>query len=166
LSIGEQEFAMFKHSVSFIFISDGIEEITVALETKLKTAKTKEEAIFAVVKDAIKETKGIRFEGNNYSSEWLKEAEKRGLPHLKTTPEALHEIVSPKSIQLLSGLKVFTEEEIRSRFHIRIEIYNKKVLIEAETMQTIVETQILPASYQYATVLAEGVAAGKAGNRP
>jgi glutamine synthetase len=143
-------------------VADGIEEITVALETKLKTAKTKEEAIFAVVKDAIKETKGIRFEGNNYSSEWLKEAEKRGLPHLKTTPEALHEIVSPKSIQLLSGLKVFTEEEIRSRFHIRIEIYNKKVLIEAETMQTIVETQILPASYQYATVLAEGVAAGKA----
>lgn len=143
-------------------VADGIEEITASLEAKLKTAKSKEEAIFAVVKDAIKETKAIRFEGNNYSGDWVKEADKRGLPHLKTTPEALHEIVSAKSIKLLTGLNVFSEEEIKSRFHIRIEIYNKKVLIEGETLQTIIETQILPAAYQYATILAEGVAAGKA----
>jgi len=61
----------------------------------------------------------------------------------------------------MTGLKVFSEEEIRSRFHVRIEIYTKKVLIEGETMQSIVETQILPAAYQYSTVLAEGVAAAK-----
>jgi glutamine synthetase len=143
-------------------VADGLQEITQALTEKMKTAKSKEEAIFAVVKDAIKETKSIRFEGNGYSDEWVKDAEKRGLPHLKTTPEALHEIESKKSIALLTGLKVFSEEEIKSRFHVRIEIYNKKVLIEGETLQTMVETQILPAAYQYATILAEGVAAGKA----
>jgi glutamine synthetase len=143
-------------------VADGINEITAALESKMKSAKSKEEAIFAVVKEVIKETKSIRFEGNGYSGGWVVEAEKRGLPHLKTTPEALHQIVSEKSVKLLTGLKVFSEEEIKSRFHVRIEIYNKKVLIEAETLQTIVETQILPASYQYSTVLAEGVAAGKA----
>jgi glutamine synthetase len=143
-------------------VADGINEITVSLSDKMKTAKSREEAIFTVVKDAIKETKAVRFEGNGYSDDWVKEAEKRGLPHLKTTPEALHEIVSPKSIKLLSGLKVFSEEEIKSRFHVRIEIYNKKVMIEGETLQTIAETQILPAAYQYSTVLAEGVAAGKA----
>ena len=143
-------------------VADGLQEITQALTEKMKTAKSKEEAIFAVVKDAIKETKSIRFEGNGYSDDWVKDAEKRGLPHLKTTPEALHEIESKKSIALLTGLKVFSVEEIKSRFHVRIEIYNKKVLIEGETLQTMVETQILPAAYQYATILAEGVAAGKA----
>ena len=142
-------------------VADGINEVAEAFTAKMKTAKSTEEAIFAVVKDAIKETKTIRFEGNGYSDDWVKDAEKRGLPHLKTTPEALHEIVSDKSIKLMTGLKVFSEEEIRSRFHVRIEIYNKKVLIEGETMQSIVETQILPAAYQYATVLAEGVAAAK-----
>jgi glutamine synthetase len=142
-------------------VADGIDEVTAALEAKLKTSKSKEEAIFAVVKDAIKETKGVRFEGNGYSEEWVIEAEKRGLPHLKTTPEALHELVSAKSIKLLTSLNVFSEEEIKSRFHVRIEIYNKKVLIEAETLFRMVETMVLPAAYQYSTVIAEGVAAAK-----
>ncbi len=143
-------------------VADGIRELTSALENRIKTSKSLEEAIFTVVKEAIQETKTVRFEGNGYSAEWVKEAERRGLPHLKTTPEALHEIVSQSSIALLTSLKVFSEEEIRSRFHVRIEIYNKKVLIEGETLQSMVETQILPATYQYASVLAEGVAAGKA----
>jgi glutamine synthetase len=143
-------------------VADGIQEITAALEAKMKTSKSKEEAIFAVVKDAIKETKAVRFEGNGYSEEWVVEADKRGLPHLKTTPEALHQIVSEKSIKLLTGLNVFSEEEIKSRFHVRIEIYNKKVLIEAETLFRMVETMVLPAAYQYSTVVAEGVAAAKA----
>jgi glutamine synthetase len=142
-------------------VADGIQEITAALEAKMKTAKSKEEAIFAVVKDAIHETKHVRFEGNGYSEEWVIEADKRGLPHLKTTPEALHEIVSSKSIKLLTSLNVFSEEEIKSRFHVRIEIYNKKVLIEAETLFRMVETQILPAAYSYSTLLASGVAAAK-----
>jgi len=136
--------------------------LTASLEENLKTAKSVDEAIFSVVKDAIKETKTIRFEGNGYSEEWVKEAEKRGLPHLKTTPQALHEIVSDKSVKLLSGLGVFSEEEVKSRFHVRIEIYNKKLLIEGECLQTMVETQILPAAYQYSSLLAQGVAASKA----
>ena len=150
--------------VSFLncAVADGIQEVTAALEAKMKTAKSKEEAIFAVVKDAIKETKAVRFEGNGYSEEWVVEADKRGLPHLKTTPEALHQIISDKSIKLLTSLDVFSEEEIKSRFHVRIEIYNKKVLIEAETLLRMVETMVLPAAYQYSTVVAEGVAAAKA----
>jgi len=142
-------------------VADGIEEITQSLEQKLKASKSLEEAIFSVVKEVIKETKPVRFEGNGYSEEWVIEAEKRGLPHLKTTPEALHQLIAEKSIRLLTGLNVFSENEIRSRFHVRIEIYNKKVMIEAETLQRIVETQVLPAAYQYSTVLAEGVAAAK-----
>jgi len=142
-------------------VADGIAEITQSLEQKLKASKSLEEAIFSVVKEVIKETKSVRFEGNGYSDEWVIEAEKRGLPHLKTTPEALHQLITEKSVRLLTGLNVFSENEIRSRFHVRIEIYNKKVMIEAETLQRIVETQVLPAAYQYSCVLTEGVAAAK-----
>jgi glutamine synthetase len=143
-------------------VADGLQEITTMLESRLKTTKVKEEAIFEVVKEVIKESKAIRFEGNNYSGDWVVEAEKRGLPHLKTTPDALHQLVSEKSIKLLTGLGVFSEGEIKSRLHVRIEIYNKKVLIEAETMKSIVETMVLPAAYQYMGILAESVAATKA----
>ncbi|MBS1959414.1 MAG: glutamine synthetase III [Bdellovibrionales bacterium] len=142
-------------------VADGIQEVTALLEASLKTTKVKEEAIFAVVKDVIKESKQVRFEGNGYSGEWVSEADKRSLPHLKTTPDALHQIVSEKSIKLLTGLGVFSENEIKSRFHVRIEIYNKKVLIEAETMKSIVETIVLPAAYQYMGTLASGIAASK-----
>jgi glutamine synthetase len=142
-------------------VADGITELTTHLEKTLKTAKSKEEAIFIVIKDAIRETKTIRFEGNNYSGDWVKEAEARGLPHLKTTPEAIHEIISDASRKLLTGLGVFSENEITSRFHIRIENYNKRVMIEGETLSMMVETQVLPAAYQYSTALAQGVVASK-----
>lgn len=142
-------------------VAQALEEMAANLESKLKTSKSKEEAIFAVIKEAIKETKAVRFEGNNYSEEWVREAEKRGLPHLRTTPDALHEMISKESIQLFTRLGVFTESEVTSRFHVRIENYNKRVLIEADCLQSMTETQILPASYLYSSKLAEGVAAAK-----
>jgi glutamine synthetase len=161
-AVGSSSSCAFPVTIINCAVADALDEITTQLEAKMKTAKSTEEAIFAVVKDAIKETKNIRFEGNGYSDDWVKEAEKRGLPHLKTTPEALHEIESAKSIKLLTSLGVFSEEEVKSRFHVRIEIYNKKLLIEAECLQTMAETQILPAAYQYSSILAQGVAALKA----
>jgi glutamine synthetase len=161
-AVGSSASCAFPVTIINCAVADALDEITQQLESRIKSSKSVEEAIFSVVKDAIKETKSIRFEGNGYSDAWVKEAEKRGLPHLKTTPEALHQISSEKSIKLLTGLGVFSEEEVKSRFHIRIEIYNKKLLIEAECLQTMVETQILPAAYQYASLLAQGVAAAKA----
>jgi glutamine synthetase len=143
-------------------VADGVQEMTQMLSAKLAQTSSKEEAIFAVVKEVIKETKNVRFEGNGYSEEWVKEADRRKLPHLKTTPDALHEMISEKSLKLMTGLEVFSAEELTSRFHVRVETYNKRLLIEAECLQTIAETQVLPACYQYSTVLAEGVAAMKA----
>ena len=161
-AVGSSSSCAFPITLVNCSVADAIDEITASLEEKMKTTKSIEEAIFVVVKEAIKETKNVRFEGNGYSADWVKEAEKRGLPHLRSTPEALHEIVSAKSIKLLTGLGVFSEEEVKSRFHVRIETYNKRLMIEGECLQTIAETQILPASYQYSTVLAGGVAAAKA----
>ncbi len=143
-------------------VADGIAQVTAALDAKLKSGKAREDAIFEVLKDAIQETKAIRFEGNNYSQEWVIEAEKRGLLNLKKTPEALHELVTPKAIKLLTTLGVFSEAEIQSRYHVRLENYVKRVLIEAECLQTLIETSVLPASYEYLSVLTSGVASAKA----
>jgi glutamine synthetase len=143
-------------------VADGLSAITTALESKLKAGVTREDAIFQVLKDVIQETKAIRFEGNNYSDEWVVEAKKRGLLNLKKTPEALGELVTAKSIQMLTSLGIFSEAEIQSRYHVRLENYVKRVLIEAECLQALVETCVLPASYEYLNVLTSGVSSAKA----
>ena len=73
-----------------------------AIKAKIKAGKKMDEAAFEVIREAIKETKAIRFEGNGYSEEWVKEAAKRGLLNLRKTPEALAELVTPKAKAVLS----------------------------------------------------------------
>jgi glutamine synthetase len=143
-------------------VADGISEITEALKKKKTGNVPIETAILEVLKDAIKETKAIRFEGNNYSDEWVKEAERRGLFNLRKTPEALEQLVSPKSKALLAGMKVFSEAEVVSRYHVRVEGYVKKLLIEVETLKSMVDTQILPSCFSYHGALAASVASAKA----
>ena len=142
-------------------VADGFTEITTALKAKLQGAKSPEAAIMEVVRDAIKETKSIRFEGNGYSEEWVKEAEKRGLPNLRKTPEALAEMVSDKSKKLMATLGIFSEAELVSRFHVRVERYVKNLLIEVESLRAMVDTQVLPACYTYHMALLGGVAVAK-----
>ena len=110
-----------------------------------------------VLKKAIQETHPIRFEGNNYSEDWLKEAERRGIPNLRNTPEALAELTKPESKAMLSKMGIFTEAELASRYHVRTERYVKNLLIEIDTLCSMVETQILPAAYAYHGVLASAV---------
>jgi len=142
-------------------VADGFSELTQALKKKGKPAKGMEAVVLEVVKDAIRETKSIRFEGNNYSEEWVAEAARRGLPNLRKTPEALAEIVTSKSKSLLTGLEIFSEAELVSRFHVRIERYIKNLMIEVDTLRSMVDTQILPACFAYHGSLAQGAAAAK-----
>lgn len=139
-------------------VSDGISEINESLKARMKGGKKVDEAAIEVVREAIQETKAIRFEGNGYSEEWVVEAERRGLPHLRKTPEALAEIVSAKSKALLSK-GIFSEAEVTSRFHVRLERYIKNLLIEVDTLRHMVDTQILPTSYAYAGALAQATSA-------
>lgn len=143
-------------------VADGISEVIESLKKKTPASKGLEAAIFEVVREMAKESRSIRFEGNNYSEDWVKEAAKRGLPNLRKTPEALAELVTEKSKKTLSSLGIFTEEELVSRFHVRNERYIKNMMIEVDTLKAMVETQILPASYAYHSVLAEGVGFAKA----
>jgi len=105
--------------------------------------------VLKVVRPIFKETAPVRFEGNNYSEEWVKEAKKRGLLNLRRTPEALAQLVTKQSRELLTSLGILTDEELDSRYHVRLERYIKDMLIELHTLREMVDTYVLPAAYAY-----------------
>ncbi len=108
----------------------------------------------ALIKSTIKEHKRIIFNGNNYSEEWVLEAEKRGLLNLKTTVDALPTFALPKNVEMFKNHHVFTETEVHSRYEIMLEGYCKTIHIEALTMIDLVKKEILPSSISYQTELA------------
>jgi glutamine synthetase len=130
-------------------VADAITEITTALKAELKKTKKVEDAVLKVVRPIFKETAPVRFEGNNYSEEWVKEAKKRGLLNLRRTPEALAQLVTKQSRELLTSLGILTDEELDSRYHVRLERYIKDMLIELHTLREMVDTYVLPAAYAY-----------------
>lgn len=142
-------------------VADGMTEIIASLKEELKTKKS-EDAIMATVRKAVKETEKIRFEGNGYSDDWVKEAARRGLPNLRKTPEALAQMVESNAIALFTKYKVFSEAEVKSRHHVRIERYVKNLLIEVDTLRSMVDTIVLPTAYSYAGDIAGSVANMKA----
>src|SRR6476661_719205 len=142
-------------------VADAIGEITDSLRVTLKKTKAVDDAVLKVVREVFKETAPIRFEGNNYSEDWVKEAKKRGLPNLRRTPEALKELVSKQSRALLTKLGVLTKEELDSRYHVRVERYVKDMLIELHTLREIVDTMVIPAAFSYLSQLSNAAAQSK-----
>jgi len=98
-----------------------------------------------VLKDILNETKDVRFEGNNYSEEWHKEAEKRGLPNNKNTPHSLDQFLKEDVIKAFEQFKILSREELKSKIEIKIEAYNKIKDIEFKTAVNIANTLIIPA---------------------
>jgi glutamine synthetase len=115
----------------------------------------KDDAIFDVIKRYIKESRKIRFEGNSYGEEWIKEAKKRGLSNHKSTPEALKAFVSKKTIDLFERNKVMSRKELESRYELKLEKYIKKVQIEARVMGDLAINHILPTAILYQNRLIE-----------
>jgi glutamine synthetase len=142
-------------------VAEAIGEITVALKAELKKTKKVHDAVLKVVRPIFKETTPVRFEGNNYSEEWVKEAAKRGLLNLRRTPEALAQLMTKQSRKLLTSLNILSETELDSRYHVRLERYIKDMLIELHTLREIVDTMVLPAAFDYAGDLANAAAQAK-----
>ena len=124
---------------------------------KLEGAKDFNKELAALLKETIKKHKRIIFNGNNYSDEWVAEAEKRGLYNLKTTVDALPKFVSPENIALFEKHKILSECEIRSRYEIIIDTYSKVLNIEALTLLDMAKRDILPAALKYSTYLADSI---------
>ena len=122
---------------------------------RLEKAEDFSGALSALIKESFHSHKKIVFNGNNYSDDWVKEAEKRGLSNLKTTADALPAFTSTASIHLFTKHHVFTETEIHSRYEILMEEYCKTLHIEALTMTDMIKKEIIPACIGYQRELSE-----------
>lgn len=121
---------------------------------KSATGKDFNTAVLKVISEIVKETKDIRFEGNNYAEEWVREAKKRSLPNVGATYEALEALTKEKNISLFEKYKVFSKEELIARYHIWIHMYNLTLEIEANTLKEMVNASVVPAGYEYEKLLA------------
>jgi glutamine synthetase len=142
-------------------VADSLDDLIQALKPHAKNGVVDHVAALQVVREFMKSSKRIGFDGNGYSEEWVQEAAKRGLKNLRKTPEALAELIQPEAVAMLSRLKIFNESEIHSRYHVRLEAYLKKVSIEADMLSQMVSTLIQPAVMSYATELMEGATQSK-----
>ncbi len=117
----------------------------------------KDEAIFNVLREYIKKSKRILFEGNGYGKEWEIEAEKRGLSNNKTTPQAIKEKVSKKTIELYKELGVMNSTEIEARHEIQLEEYSLRIQIEGRVIGDIALNHVIPTAVNYQNKLIENV---------
>ena len=117
----------------------------------------KDEAIFNVLREYIKGTKKILFEGDGYSEAWEIEAKKRGLSNHKTTPEALKAKISKKAKDLFEGLSIMNHVEVESRYEVELEEYVKKIQIEGRVLGDIARNHVVPTAIKYQNILIENV---------
>ncbi|MFN8326290.1 glutamine synthetase III [Flavobacterium sp.] len=122
-----------------------------------KKGLKKDEAIFNILREYIKETKAILFEGDGYSEAWEKEAKKRGLSNHKTTPKALKAKVSKEAMALFEELGVMNHVEVEARYEIELEEYMKKIQIEGRVLGDIARNHVIPTAIKYQNTLIENV---------
>ncbi|WP_294398263.1 glutamine synthetase III [uncultured Clostridium sp.] len=121
----------------------------------LENSSNFDEDLNTLIKNTIKSHNKIIFNGNNYSNDWVKEAEKRGLLNLKTTPDALPSFVNSKNVELFTKHHVLSETELYSRYEILLDNYSKTIHIEALTMIDLAKKEIIPAILRYQGEIAE-----------
>ena len=117
----------------------------------------KDEAIFQILREYIKYSRKVRFEGNGYSKEWEEEAAKRGLTNVKSAIEAYKAYISDKTIQLFEENEVLSKRELEARFEVRVENYTKKIQIESRVLGDLAINHIIPTAIKYQTSLVENV---------
>ncbi|WP_445758027.1 glutamine synthetase III family protein [Polaribacter sp.] len=133
-------------------LKDFKKEVDILIDNKnLK----KDEAIFNVLREYIKECKKIRFEGDGYSESWEKEAKKRGLSNNKTTPDALKIKISKKVIDLFQEMEVMNSIEMEARYEIELEEYTKRIQIESRVLADIARNHVVPTAIKYQNTLLE-----------
>ncbi|WP_184549483.1 glutamine synthetase III [Mucilaginibacter sp. FT3.2] len=140
-----------------LIVAEQLKKFKYDVDKLIKKGEKKDLALLIVIKKYIKESKNIRFEGNGYSDDWEKEAEKRGLANIKTTPKALDAFLSEKAEILFAETGVFTPREAHARHEILLDSFYKKLQIEARVMGELVLNVIIPAAIAYQTKLIENV---------
>jgi glutamine synthetase len=138
-------------------IAETLTNFTQDVDALIDKGEKKEIALMQVIQKYIVASENVLFEGNNYSEEWEKEAEKRGLPNVKTTPLALDAFVTDKAKKLFEHNKIYSHSELEARHEILLENYVKKVQIEARVMGDLATNHILPSAIKYQNILIQNI---------
>src|SRR3954452_15211694 len=134
-------------------VAEAIDALADSLEQATGGGASVEEAVLSVVKQAWTDNKRIVFSGDNYSEDWHKEAEQRGLANLAQSPEALPWLIEPSTIEVFSAYDVLSERELHSRYEVSLEQYVTTINIEGETAASIARTMLLPAAVRWLATL-------------
>ena len=145
-----------------VVINTIVADVLMEFADKLEAAVDIRAEVEQIVVDTITNHKRIIFNGNNYSEEWKQEAHRRGLLDLPATPDALPYLITEENIALIERQRVYTRQELHSRYDIQLENYCKVISIEAHTMLDIVNKEILPAVIAYAGQVAQSASARRA----
>ncbi|HVY76189.1 MAG TPA: glutamine synthetase III [Puia sp.] len=138
-------------------MAESLKKFKKEVDALIEKGDKKEIAIMHVIREYIVSSEKVLFEGDGYSDEWAKEAEKRGLPNVKTTPLALDALVTEKAKKLFEGNNVLNHVELEARHEIELEKYIKKVQIEARIMGELCTSHILPPAIKYQNTLIENI---------
>jgi glutamine synthetase len=165
-ALGSSQSLAFPNTVLNTIVAEAIDEMAEKLSEKTGGGKDVAEAIAEIVRDSYLANKQIIFDGDNYSEEWHAEAEQRGLKNLKTTPDALPEMLADQTVAAFENYNVLSKRELESRFEVTAEQYALRANIEAETTFSIGKTMILPAALRYLALITEaGVSSLETGLR-
>ncbi|MBC8107351.1 MAG: glutamine synthetase type III, partial [Anaerolineae bacterium] len=142
-------------------VAESLDHMASKLESDISGGKQLLLAVQELLPPIIKESKKVIFNGDGYSEEWHKEAEKRGLPNLRNTVDCLPVALKKENVELLTKYKVYSERELVSRHNIQAEAYVKTVQMEGNTALMMARTMILPAALRYQREVGESIAAAK-----
>lgn len=140
-----------------VIVADTLKQFKKDVDALIEKGEKKEIAIMQTIRQYIVDSEKVLFEGDGYSEAWAKEAEKRGLPNVKTTPLALDAMVTKKAMQLFESNHIYTHSELEARHEIELEKYIKKVQIESRIMGELATSHVLPASIRYQNMLANNI---------
>jgi glutamine synthetase len=152
-ALGSSQSLAFPNTVLNTIVAEAIDDLADKLEAQVKGGTDLDEALAAVVKDAYGDHHRVIFAGDNYTDEWHAEAESRGLKNLRTTPDALPEVLSGPTVAAFEKYEVLSHRELESRYEVWLEQYIITANIEAETAADIAKTMLLPAALRHVALV-------------
>jgi glutamine synthetase len=161
-AVGSNQPIQMPNTVLNVAVAEALQDVGDRLEKRLKAKQDVATAMLAVAGEVYRESKAVVYNGDGYTQEWVKEAEKRGLPHLRDTPAALAVYTDKGTQKLFADAGILQPHEMEARYHIRLETFIRTVEIEAAVMVRMTDTGILPAVLKQQEAMARSVAAARA----
>jgi glutamine synthetase len=161
-AVGSTHSIAWPNTILNSIVAESLDVIATELERAVGSARQPaklQSAALAMLQKIVKEHKRVCFDGDGYSDEWHAEAEKRGLPHMRTSVDAFPVLKSKKVVDLFKKYGVLAKSEVESRYYIAVEKWVKQLTIEAETLATMARTMIIPAAMRHQKLVAETVTA-------